>query len=947
MVAREAAANSSPRSTRPYPALGARLALAHELLRDLEELSLLLVAETRARSWLNAYIVSAGMAQIAEDRLHRDPFSSRKVAKSMRSLLGPAGKGIVGAIESGAAFAANMRGLGPSEGRLLRFRSELAVVMASLAALVAGGDHPYYHVEDLSSMAEALRLSVERLPLAARREVLKLPASFRSFDQYPEDLDWLACEFARQWPERDRRLLVVGIRTSGVYLAPLCAAYLARRGYRSLSLLTMRPTDRLMRADRQHVEDLRAHGGMALLVDDPPGSGGTMAATARRLEMLGLDTNSIILLLQLFGEADAVPEKLSRHPTVVLPFSGWHVHRLLEPEAVSRTMTGLLLDSSTVTSVEVMTGAAEPQRGHVHATFEIAGRGPGAMVWKRQLQVRGVGQGLFGEQAGYVAERMAPFLPVTYGVVDGLLYQDLPAGESRLDLRSPAAGRADAAAIADYVLARRRELAVPEDRSLRVFGRNAVWQRASDELGLGFGRSAFVARFALHRAARQLLRVQRPSVVDGNTALSRWFARPGDASALVKVGGEDQAFSNRDLYCYDAAFDLAGAAASAADTTFKEDLRRSWRNLTGESISDERWLLYQVIHLLEVGSLQGDTPELGRRLDRSMQEYLGRSVFEGLAVPRSGALCAIDIDGVLETGRLGFSATTPAGARALRALTLHGYRPVIVTGRCLGDVRDRCRHWGLAGGAAEYGAFVYDHLTGEARCLLDAAEVARVSRLADTLRSIPAVLVDEAFSGIVRGYRNDSGRITALDADTIAAALEASGSAESIRVVPGVSQTDFVPARIGKGVGLGALAEQLAQGLPPDRRVRFAMGDTVADIPMFALAQTAFTPSNGHHAARSEGVRVTTKPFAAGVHQAVAEVLGHKPGGCHLCAMRPLTPEASLVMTGLSAQDESGWGRLRKIVELDWQLRTARFAGVGTSVPAQPARPIDDAMTAG
>lgn len=931
----------------PSVAPAARTALAHELLRDLDELSLLLVWETRAGSWLNAYIVAAGMVQIAEDRLHRDPFSSRKVAKNVRSLLGPAGKAIAGALESGAAVVANTRGLLLSESRLLRLRSELTGVTSSLAALLAGGDHPNDGVEDLNSMAEAIRLSVQRLPAAARRDVLKLPASFRSFDQFPEDIDWLAGEFARRWPERDRRLLVVGIRTSGVYLAPLCAAHLARRGYRRLSLMTMRPTDRLVRADRHLIEDLRAQGGMALLIDDPPGSGGTIAATARRLQAHGLDTSSIVLLLQLFGEANTVPEQLRRHSTVVLPFSGWHVHRLLEPEAVSRTMSDLLPDSSTVTSVVALTSATEARRGHVHATFEIAGRGPAATVWKRRLQVRGVGHGLFGEQAEYVAETMAPYLPATYGVVDGLLYQDLPAGESRLDLPGPAAGGVDAAAIADYVLARRQGLAVPEDKSLRVFGRNAVWQRASDELGLGFGRSAFVARFALHRAARRLLHVQQPSVVDGNTGLSRWFARPGDAGALVKVGGEDHAFSNRDLYCYDATFDLAGAAASSADATFKDDLRRAWLKITGESISDERWLLYQVILLLEVASLEGDTPELGRRLDRCMQQYLARTVFEGLAVPRSGALCAIDIDGVLETGRLGFSTTTPAGAHALRALTLHGYRPVIVTGRALGDVRDRCRHYGLAGGAAEYGAFVYDHLTGEARCLLEASEIAQVSRLGDALRSIPAVHVDSACSGIVRAYRDDSGRLAALDAETIAAALDVSGTADSIRVVPGVSQTDFVPARIDKRLGLSALAEQIANGLPLDRRVRFAMGDTVSDIPMFTLAQTAFTPSNGHPAARIEGVRVTTRPFAAGVLEAAAEVLGHAPGGCHVCAPRALTPEASMVMTALSAQDESGWGRLRKAAHLDWQVRTAGLAGARTGVPAQPARPIDDAWISG
>ena len=318
-----------------------------------------------------------------------------------------------------------------------------------------------------------------------------------------------------------------------------------------------------------------------------------------------------------------------------------------------------------------------------------------------------------------------------------------------------------------------------------------------------------------------------------------------------------------------------------------------------------------------------------------MQRYMARTIFDGVSVPRSGALCAIDIDGVLETGRLGFSATTPAGANALRALTLHGYRPVIVTGRCLDDVRDRCLHYHLAGGVAEYGAMVYDHLTGHVRCLLDAPETAQLNRLRDALRSIPGVLVDEACTGIVRAYRNDLGHARALDKETIAKVLDTSGSTGLIRVVPGVSQTDFVPALIDKRVGLSVLAEQLANGQPS--RVRFAMGDTTADVPMFGLAETAFMPANGQHEARSAGVRVMKRPFGAGVFEAATHVLGHRPGACPTCAPLPLTVEASLVMTALSAQDRDGWGRIRTAMALEWKRRSVPLPSVGTKVTAQPA----------
>jgi hydroxymethylpyrimidine pyrophosphatase-like HAD family hydrolase len=914
-----------------------RLGSAHNLLRDLDALSRLLVSETETGSWLNAFLVAAGMTQIVEDRLHRDPFSSRKVARNLEPMLGSVGKMAGTGVRAGATGAAYARGLLPGEGRERRFRTELAMLSSKLAAVVAGADEPDKAGEMLST-ARRLRSSAEQLPLTTRRDVIKLPASFLSFDQYPEDLDWLTGEFARRWPDRERPLLVVGIRTSGVYLAPLCAAYLARRGYRTVSDMTLRPAERLTVADREQLENLRKGGGIALLVDDPPGSGGTIAATARRLEMQGVDRDSIVLLLQLFGEADAVPEKLRDRPAVVLPFSGWHVHRLLAPESVRQSMNELLRGRSTVTSVKMLTGPAEPQREHVQATFEMAGQGPGEVAWVRRLGVRGVGLGLFGEQAAEVADRLSGYLPVTFGLKDGLLFQELPPDNRRLGVQPRVdTQNAVAAAIADYVHTRSQALGVPEDMSLRVRGRNAIWQRTSDVLGLSFGRSAFLARFVLHNVSRRLLHTRRPSVIDGNTALSRWFRRADDSMTLLKVGGEGHAFSNRDLFCYDAVFDLAGAAASSEDAAFGDDVRQSWARLTDESISEERWLFYQLIHLQEVRALEGDTPELSRRLDRRMQRYLARTIFDGVPIPQSGALCAIDIDGVLETGRLGFSATTPAGATALRALTLHGYRPVLVTGRCLDDVRDRCLHYHLAGGVAEYGAMVYDHLTGQVRCLLDASETSQLDLLRDALTSIPGVLVDEACTGIVRAYSNDSGHARALDSETVNKAVRASGSAGFIRVVPGVSQTDFVPALIDKRVGLSVLAEQLANGQPSDRRVRFAMGDTTADVPMFGLAESAFMPANGQHEARVAGVKVMKKPFGAGVFEAAAHVLGHPPGGCPTCVPLPLTAETSLVMTALSAQDRDGWGRIRTTVALEWRRRSVPLPAVGTAVTAQPA----------
>jgi hypothetical protein len=74
-----------------------------------------------------------------------------------------------------------------------------------------------------------------------RQGVLRLPACFRDFDQWPEDLARQVERLIERWADRNRPLLVTGVRTSGSYLAPLVAAALRARGRGDAHVLTLRP----------------------------------------------------------------------------------------------------------------------------------------------------------------------------------------------------------------------------------------------------------------------------------------------------------------------------------------------------------------------------------------------------------------------------------------------------------------------------------------------------------------------------------------------------------------------------------------------------------------------------------------------------------------------------------------------------------------------------------
>ena len=192
---------------------------------------------------------------------------------------------------------------------------------------------------------------------------------------------------------------------------------------------------------------------------------------------------------------------------------------------------------------------------------------------------------------------------------------------------------------------------------------------------------------------------------------------PGGRGAL-KARADDLDFSNWDRTCYDAIYDLAGVDPGLPDDTFVAALRAA------VPTDPERFLLYQLVHL-QVPTPAGREPQgvLVRRCALPCRDSIP------LLGPSGGPLCALEIDGVLESTAYGFSMITPTAMIAIRALANHGFRPVPVTGRSLAEVRERCSILDLAGGVAEYGAVVYDHGRDSIEQVVSDADMVLLDRL--------------------------------------------------------------------------------------------------------------------------------------------------------------------------------------------------------------------------
>jgi hydroxymethylpyrimidine pyrophosphatase-like HAD family hydrolase len=546
---------------------------------------------------------------------------------------------------------------------------------------------------------------------------------------------------------------------------------------------------------------------------------------------------------------------------------------------------------------------------------------------ERYVHISGTGLGYFGRHSVSIAKRLTGLVPRVYGYSNGLLYREwLPEehrlSPSQLDGEDPSFRPA-----IEYVKARHEALQVEEDKSLRQFGRLPAWEVASNVLSQAFGRARFLIRIPLlDPLVKRMLKMTRPSVVDGSMASSHWFTATDSGQGFVKVDFDRRAFSNLNLYCYDSVFDLASLGVdldiAALNLGLREGmperLRAACEATADERVSPERWLLHQLVHVWDLAREQHPEADVRRAGARALQRYFAELFFNDVVPKADGEICGLDLDGVLETEPLGFPALTCTSALALRSLLQHGYRPIVVTGRSLAEVQERCSTYNLAGGVAEYGAVVYNHQTGSIHETTTASDHQALDRLRGAFQTVEGVLLDQNYHHSVRAYEPDGdGRRRGLSAGIAERLLAERGLEDKIRPIRGDSQTDFVISSITKATGVRLLtADMRAEnaGLR-DKPLALAVGDTVTDLPFLSLARLAAAPGHVDDRMRRADVTVLRRKYQAGMAQAVAKLLGHSPGSCAVCEWR-CPSESRFLLTIIGAQERGHWSMLTSAYSL-------------------------------
>lgn len=877
----------------------------YDLLHDLDELADLFGYAMKQNDWLNAYLLAAGMNQVVEDYLHPDPFFLNKAAAFLEKQQYPATRVLAEGIKVAAQVMIHLKGIATGYRAVQILQNRVAKIVNQLAEGVIDPTLAKSRIAPkLIQESEVLLTMISAFPADLRGQILRLPSCFRSFDQQPDDLRRIADEFSSHWPEKDRQITVIGIRTSGSYLAPLYTAILKRAGYSHVKMLTLRPNSLLNSDDQAALRHLVHRDSLALVCDDPPNTGSTLLKTAAILRQAGLPAANIILLLQLFDHGDSFPKSLQGFPSVLMSWQDWSVNQLLESQEVCKVLSEACLPSVTVTNVEKIPDAAgKDNRHHAASLYRV-----GLLECEtqrpvyRMVRVSSPGLGYFGEHTLAVAQRLADYSARIITYHRGLVYQEVPEPAQPLTTSQLITDDRWMHRLAVYILERNRQLPTGEDTGLKLNGRNAVWEVASTLLSRSFGRGWWLVRMPLvDPYVKNLLKARRPSVIDGEMNLPGWFINEMRTRSIFKLDLAERDFSHLDLYSYDPVYDLAAAAVEIGNEAAASSFRKYYESLTGHSIPPETWLTYQLVHLWDQERQDERSLSIYRRqMSQRMQNYFEEIFFDGLDIPKSGPLCAVDIDGVLETDLLGFAALTAKGAASLRALASHGYRTLLATGRSLAEVKDRCRAYHLPGGIAEYGAVAYDHLAGQEQLLLKDSDLESLCTLRKRLTEMEGIDLDPMYQFSIRAVRRvQNGQAHGLDQDEITRVLNEAGLMDKVYAIPGKSQTDFMVNGVNKGTGLGAWLSREVN----EHRLAFAVGDSDSDLPMLSLADRPFAPANASQPVKNAGVRVTGRPYQSGLYQAVSDFLGHQPGQCPTCRTSDLSAETNYFLDILAAQE--------------------------------------------
>lgn len=758
------------------------------------------------------------------------------------------------------------------------------------------------------------------LPLDLQAKRCRLPSAFRRFDLTHFDVLALGRRFAQRFPDRSQPILLLGLRTVGTYFVALLRAFLKAEGYQRVSSLTVQVNKGLGRRERRELRGYVERDYTCVIVDEPPSTGETLVLAFDLVRSAGVDLGKVAVLFPAHPAGQYRFKHLSDQAIVALEPEQWRKRQLLHPRNVERRLMEYfrkhhfarisVIDSSGVDALNVrLEDSSRRERGaRLKRIFEVQLQTSGGLTETRYILAKSVGWGWLGYHAFLAGSRLSDFVPPILGLRDGILYmewipQDSPVEGDRL-------GRdAWIETAASYVAARVRSLNLSRTRvppkSLRSYenGRRLLMRVLSKAYG----------RFGADLLMRSRLQQQMgrhpcpfPTLIDGNMSRAEWIL---GTYGLLKTDYEHHGMGKSELNVMDPACDLAGAIlALALDPEEESRLVQRYVEESGDADVGQRlfmnkllaglWTMFSVQERLFDGPQTPDRQwELHRQFVNAWNfltvhtaRFCG-SYCRSPQGPRwSSPLVALDIDGVLDRRLFGFPCTTAAGIEALSLLARHGFSVTLNTARSVAEVKDYCQAYGLAGGVAENGSYLWDAVAQHGRALISAEAKRQLDELKQRLLQLPGVFLDDRHQYSIRAFTyadKDSSLLPRLvkylDSSNpwlpaprplstlVMGHLMTSLRFDQLSFHRTTIDTTIVAKDIDKGTGLLALRDWVLGS----EAETIAVGDSGADLPMFRVATRSFAPAHIDCAneARLAGCRISPYACQRGLSDIAREIV--------------------------------------------------------------------------
>jgi hydroxymethylpyrimidine pyrophosphatase-like HAD family hydrolase len=820
---------------------------------------------------------------------------------------------------------------------------------------------PLVHLQTIEPvcLAEASRkllaLLDSPLPLDLQGVRIGTPTPFSRLDLTQNDVLALGESFVRRYPDRMQPILIVGLRSSGSYFAPLLRALFEAEGYKRVALLTIEPNKGVSRHESRELQRFAERDYLALIVDDPPYTNRTIFAALDIAHRVGFTPSKLKLLAPTHPAKQNWFETFPESSVITLQPEQWYKQGLLDPKAAKRQLTEYFRAGNFANVSVTASGRAEEinaslqqkpcdERGaRLKRVFEVELETSQGEKETRYVLAKSVGWGWLGYHAFLIGHRLSGYVPPIIGLRDGILYMEW----ILQPMVEPIKERRELIEIsASYVAARVHHLNLETgsaagtdlkryDDGTRLLGK--VLSRA-------YGR--FVVDTLMQSRLGQLMR-QRPcpfpTLIDGNMRRSEWVL---GASGLFKVDFEHHGMGKSSLNVTDPAYDLADAILNFVLSPEEEnDLLRRYITESGDVTVKERLFIYKL--LAGISSLKVAHEQLfasPRSKDAQREFHLqfmnawnfltveAARYCGSLSHPRtdlrwSAPIIVLDIDGVIDRRVFGFPCTTAAGVKAISLLRAHEFSVAVNTARSAAEVRDYCKAYSMAGGIAEHGSYIWDAVRERGRPLISAETARQMEELRHQLKSIPGVFLDERHQYSIRAFTYREKPLGVIQSLLSAARSSTIGDGavgpisthilnqllvdlrlDRLTFHHTMIDTTIVAKETDKGTGLVALRDWV---LAEDAET-IAVGDTEHDLSMFRAATRSFAPSNigCRRQARLLGCEIARYPYQRGLLEITDKIVRSREWHREQPAVSeaPVHHCDDLFVTALEAADQT-WPR--------------------------------------